>query len=225
MLDLRNISKTYAGPTGPVHALKALSLQVAAGEFVAVRGPSGSGKTTLLLAAGGMLRPDTGQVLIAGRDIYALSREARSGLRATSIGFVFQQFHLVPYLSVAENVLAAAVAHRGTNSRQRADELIGELGLAARKHHLPSELSTGERQRTALARALLHQPPLLLADEPTGNLDDDNGRIVLDHLSAYVKRGGALLFVTHDNRAAERAHRVLDLTETMASGAALAPRA
>jgi putative ABC transport system ATP-binding protein len=211
MLDVRNISKTYAGPDGKVQALTNISVQVAAGEFVAVRGPSGSGKTTLLLAAGGMLRPDAGQVLVGGQDIYHLTTEARARFRAASIGFVFQQFHLVPYLNVLENILAAALAYPGPNLREQTDQLIAELGLSHRTHHLPSELSSGERQRTALARAMLHRPPVLLADEPTGNLDDHNGRIVLDHLSDYVARGGALLLVTHDRRAADRAQRVLQL--------------
>jgi putative ABC transport system ATP-binding protein len=211
MLDVRNISKTYAGAGGSVHALRDVSVHVQAGEFVAVRGPSGSGKTTLLLAAGGMLHPDSGQVLIRGQNVYRLSGEARTRLRAASIGFVFQQFHLVPYLSVLENVLAAALTHPGPNLRERALRLVAELGLSHRAHHLPSELSSGERQRTALSRAMLHQPPLLLADEPTGNLDEQNGQIVLDHLTDYVGRGGALLLVTHDGRAAARAQRVLQL--------------
>jgi putative ABC transport system ATP-binding protein len=211
MLDVRNISKTYAGAGGSVYALRDVSVHVQAGEFVAVRGPSGSGKTTLLLAAGGMLHPDSGQVLIGGQNVYRLGGEARTRLRAASIGFVFQQFHLVPYLSVLENILAAALAQPGPNLRERALRLVAELGLSHRTHHLPSELSSGERQRTALARALLHQPPLLLADEPTGNLDEQNGQIVLDRLTDYVGLGGALLFVTHDSRAAARAQRVLQL--------------
>lgn len=211
MLDVRHITKTYAGPDGQVHALRDISVQVAPGEFVAVRGPSGSGKTTLLLAAGGMLHPDAGEVFVGGQDVYRLAPEARARLRVASIGFVFQQFHLLPYLSVLDNVLAATVAQRGSGLRERAVKLLDELGMTHRTHHLPSELSSGERQRNALARAMLHRPPLLLADEPTGNLDEHNGRIVLDHLVEYVTRGGALLLVTHDREAASRAHRILDL--------------
>src|SRR5438477_12184732 len=169
MLDIHGLAKSYLGPHGPVRALSDMSLHVAAGEFVAVRGPSGSGKTTLLLMAGGMLEPDSGHVFVAGRDLYRMPSEARARLRAASIGFVFQQFHLLPYLSVFENVLAAAVAHPGPKVRDRAAELLASLGLSERLHHLPSQLSSGERQRAALARALLHRPPLLLADEPTGN--------------------------------------------------------
>jgi ABC-type lipoprotein export system ATPase subunit len=153
-------------------------------------------------------------VLVSGQDLYRISSEARSRVRATSIGFVFQQFHLVPYLSVLDNVLAAAIARPQPKMRERAVQLLMEFGLAGRSQHLPSELSSGERQRTALARALLHQPALLLADEPTGNLDEDNGQIVLDHLAGYAKRGGAVLLVTHDSRAARQADRVIELHAT-----------
>lgn len=211
MLDIRDIGKSFAGPQGQVHALKDVSLQVNAGEFVAVRGPSGSGKTTLLLTAGGMLCPDQGQVRVDGQDLYRLPAEARARWRAARIGFVFQQFHLVPYLSVLDNVLAAGVARSAAGLNERAKDLLEQLGLAPRLGHLPSELSSGERQRTALARALLHRPALLLADEPTGNLDAVNGQIVMDHLLRYVAQGGALLLVTHDARMAELAQRVLNL--------------
>lgn len=211
MLDIRHLSKTYQGPAGPVRALAEVSLNVAPGEFVAVRGPSGSGKTTLLLAAGGMLRPDAGQVQVGGQDIYQLSTEARARFRAASIGFVFQQFHLVAYLNVLENVLVPSLARSGSHLRERALDLLERLGLKNRMHHVPSKLSSGERQRTALARALLHRPALVLADEPTGNLDVDNGRIVLEHLADFTARGGALLLVTHEPRAAAFAHRVIEL--------------
>jgi putative ABC transport system ATP-binding protein len=211
MLDIQNISKTYAGPEGPVRALAEISLRVAAGEFVAARGPSGSGKTTLLLAAGGMLHPDRGRVLVAGHDLYWMTSEARARFRARHVGFVFQQFHLIPYLSVLDNILAPVLAHSNPAARNRALELSARLGLDHRRQHHPSELSSGERQRCALARALLHQPRLILADEPTGNLDEHNGKIVLDFLTEYVAAGGALLLVTHEPGAAERAHRVLHL--------------
>jgi ABC-type lipoprotein export system ATPase subunit len=216
MLELRHVSKAYRGPRGSVTALADLSLQVHAGEFVAVQGPSGSGKTTLLLAAGGMLQPDQGQVMVHGEDIYRLSSEARARFRATRLGFVFQQFHLVPYLSVLENVLAPALAHAAPHLRERAAELCNQVGLGHRLHHRPSELSSGERQRCALARALLHRPPLLLADEPTGNLDEANANMILDHLQEYVRQGNALLLVTHDPRAAARASRAVQLRTAIA---------
>jgi putative ABC transport system ATP-binding protein len=211
MLEIRELSKTYRGPTGPLPVLQGLSLAVAAGEFVAVQGRSGCGKTTLLLAAGGLLRPDSGRVLIGGQDLYALSEEARARFRAAHVGFVFQQFHLIPYLSALDNVLTAALALQVPDARARAEGLLASLGLAGRGRHVPAELSTGERQRTALARALLHGPRLLLADEPTGNLDRESADVVLSHLAEFARKGGAVLLVTHDPQAAARAQRVLRL--------------
>src|SRR5262245_26228798 len=211
MLSLRQVRKTYQGPVAPVVALADFSLDLGAGEFVAVRGPSGSGKTTLLLVAGGLLRPDAGQVLLDGQNVYDMPREARARFRATCLGFVFQQFHLVPYLSVLDNVLTPTLAHALPGAGERARELLERFGLADRARHVPSELSTGERQRTALARALLHRPRLLLADEPTGNLDDVSGEIVLSCLADFAKAGGAVLLVTHDARAAQYAQRTIQL--------------
>jgi ABC-type lipoprotein export system ATPase subunit len=211
MLEIQALSKTYPGPAGPVRALASLSLAVGNGEFVAVQGPSGCGKTTLLLAAGGLLRPDEGTVLVDGCDLYSLSPEARAGFRATHIGFVFQQFHLVPYLSVLDNVLCPSLAASVPDARSRALELIEHFGLGHRLHHVPGELSTGERQRTALARALLARPGLVLADEPTGNLDADSGQVVLRHLQDFARSGGAVLLVTHDSRAAEHTDRICRL--------------
>ena len=211
MLEVRSLSKSFRGPGETVCALADFSLTVAAGEFVAVQGPSGCGKTTLLLAAGGLLQPDRGQVVVAGTDLYALPEEERARIRAAAIGFVFQQFHLVPYLSVLDNVRAPALARQTPDARQRAEQLIEQFGLGHRLHHVPAELSTGERQRTALARALLNRPKLLLADEPTGNLDRESGRAVLGHLADFAQAGGAVLLATHDPRAAEYAHRIVPL--------------
>jgi ABC-type lipoprotein export system ATPase subunit len=211
MLEIRDLSKIYRGPAGTLRVLQGLSLEVAAGEFVAVQGRSGCGKTTLLLAAGGLLRPDAGRVLVAGQDLYALPEEARARFRAAHIGFVFQQFHLIPYLSALDNVLAAGLAVKVPDARARAEGLLAALGLAERRRHVPAELSTGERQRTALARALFHRPRLLLADEPTGNLDRDSAEVVLNHLAEFARSGRAVLLVTHDPEAAARAQRVLRL--------------
>jgi ABC-type lipoprotein export system ATPase subunit len=209
VLEVTDLSKRYSGPSGVVHALSGLSLAVGAGEFVAVQGPSGCGKSTLLLAAGGLLRPDGGQVCVAGQDLYALNAEARAVFRAAHIGFVFQQFHLVPYLSVLDNVLAPTLALRREGALARAGELIAQFGLRDRQHHLPEQLSVGERQRTALARAVLNRPELLLADEPTGNLDKDNAGLVLEALAGFARAGGAVLLVTHDASAVGRAGRVV----------------
>jgi ABC-type lipoprotein export system ATPase subunit len=208
ILDIRDLAKHYPGPTGAVAVLTGVSLQVAATEFVAVQGPSGCGKSTLLLAAGGLLRPDAGEVRINGQDPYALSPETRAAFRAAHLGFVFQQFHLVPYLSVIDNILAPTLALSQPDVRARALELMERFGLRERQQHVPDQLSVGERQRTALARALLNRPQLLLADEPTGNLDPDHAAVVFDALTEFARDGGAVLLVTHDREAAGRANRV-----------------
>jgi ABC-type lipoprotein export system ATPase subunit len=198
LLQLKNICKRYERPDHSVEALVGVSLEIGEGEFVVIRGPSGCGKTTLLLTAGGLLAPDSGTVTICGRQPYALGADDRAALRATTIGFVFQQFHLVPYLSVLENVLSPTLATEIPDAANRAHELVSRFGLSERSTHLPGELSTGERQRTALARAMLTKPRLILADEPTGNLDEANARGVMDGLSAFAVEGGAVLLVTHD---------------------------
>jgi len=212
LLQIEGLSKSYAGPQATVNAVEGVSLAVGAGEFVAVQGPSGCGKTTLLLAAGALLRPTRGRVLINGEDPYALSPGQRARFRAVNVGFVFQQFHLVPYLDVLDNTLAPTLALGADgDARGRALELIARFGLTGRLHHLPAALSTGERQRVALARALLNQPKLLLADEPTGNLDAENGLIVLRCLAEFARQGGAVLLVTHEANAGEYANRVLKM--------------
>lgn len=215
LLQLEQISKTYTGKAGQVQALSDVSLNLDAGEFVAVQGPSGCGKTTLLLTAGGLLRPDAGRVLIDGENPYGLDSDARAKFRGRSIGFVFQQFHLVPYLDVLDNVLAPTLALGDSQEdvHQRAWQLIEHLGLTDREHHVPSELSSGERQRAALARALLNKPRLLLADEPTGNLDHQNADAVLGYLKEFADSGGAVLLVTHDDRAVPFAQRVIRLRD------------
>lgn len=209
-VDLR---KRYQTAAGNVLAVDGVSLSVDAGEFVAIQGPSGCGKSTMLLMAGGLLAPDSGEVTIGGENPYALDADARSRFRAEQIGFVFQQFHLVPYLTVLENVLAPAVAVGGGDSKERAKELISRFGLEYRIGHVPGQLSSGERQRTALARALLNSPKLLLADEPTGNLDADNASGVLGHLKEFTASGGAVILVTHDSNAAAAADRVVRLRD------------
>jgi len=214
MLELNQVTKIHDNGNGQrVQALNGVSLSVRAGEFVAVRGPSGSGKTTLLLIAGGLLTPDQGTVTIGDSDLGTMTTEGRARFRAKNLGFVFQQFHLVPYLSVLHNVMTPAVAVDIAHAQERAEELIAQFGLSHRAHHPTARLSTGERQRTALARALLNRPKLLLADEPTGNLDADNTGEVLIGLSEFAKTGGAVLLVTHDDNAATRATRVILLKE------------
>ncbi len=207
MLKLDGVTKSFFGPAGAVAAVRSVSLTVRPGEMVAVEGPSGCGKTTLLLAAGGLLAPDSGSVEVGGTNPYALSPEQRSRLRAGRIGFVFQQFHLLPYLSVLENVLVPSIAQPDAGARDRATELARHFRLEDRLGHRPDQLSTGERQRVALARALLNRPGLLLADEPTGNLDAENAEIVFRYLAEFARSGGAVLVVTHDSRVADYAER------------------
>ncbi|MDY0165593.1 MAG: ABC transporter ATP-binding protein [Thermoguttaceae bacterium] len=220
MLEASGLTKQFSGPNGTVTALSDVSLRAEPGEFLAVQGPSGCGKTTLMMILGALLRPTAGEVRIDGEDPYRLSPEARSRFRAERIGFVFQEFYLVPYLSVLENIMAPSLARPHPNPKARAYELIDHFQLADRAAHVPAALSTGERQRVALARALFHDPKLLLADEPTGNLDAANAERVLSYLTAFAQSGGTVLMVTHHADAAGYAHRALE----MASGT-LAPTA
>ena len=214
MLELNDVKKTYRGASGPVTAMNGVTLKLNAGQFVAVQGPSGCGKSTLLLTAGGLMHPDGGNIRIGDVDPYSLPPDKRATFRGERIGFVFQQFHLVPYLSVLDNILAAALA-TGTSTkdsvRTRANQLVDQFGLSHRVHHVPNSLSSGERQRTALARALLNEH--LLADEPTGNLDRENADIVLDAMSDFASAGGTVLLVTHDELAASRAGTVLNMRD------------
>jgi len=213
MLEFRNVGMWFDGAEGRVDALSGVSFLLEPGELLAVRGPSGCGKTTLLLIAGGLLSPSSGQMILDSRDPYELSPERRSGLRAQTIGFVFQQFHLIPYLTVRQNIQVASLAAGADEAAERTQELISHFGLDDRADHVPAKLSTGERQRTALARALLNRPKVILADEPTGNLDGDNAQNVLGYLSQYVSDGGCVLLVTHDDRAAKHATRTLQMSK------------
>jgi putative ABC transport system ATP-binding protein len=207
ILSAEGLGKRYTGHGGEVRALDDVSLEVGAGEFVAVCGPSGCGKSTLLLVLGALLHPDEGAVQIAGEDPYALGSGSRAAFRGSNIGFVFQEFHLVPYLNVRENILTPTLACEVEGVDGRVEELLGSLGMAERAEHLPSELSAGEQQRTALARALLASPKLILADEPTGNLDRENAERVLGHLADYAAAGAAVVMVTHDEAAMAAAGR------------------
>ena len=207
ILTAENLQKRYRESGGEVAALDGVDLKVGAGEFVAVCGASGCGKSTLLLVLGALLRPDAGTVFIDAGDPYALGAGARAGFRAEHIGFVFQDFNLVPYLDVFDNVMAPTLAGSIADADERADSLLASLGLSERRSHVPSKLSAGEQQRTALARALLAKPKLVLADEPTGNLDRENAEGVLGHLAEYAADGAAVVMVTHDEGAMAAASR------------------
>ena len=212
-MRLEAVSKSYLHRGRMVTALDDASLEIAPGEFVAVVGPSGSGKSTLLLLLGGMLSPSTGQVFLNGRSLYDLSPNARADMRRKKIGFVFQTFNLVPYLTALENVqipLFLAGLDEATQE-QRATALLERVGLGDRLDHKPPELSIGQQQRVALARVLANDPEIILADEPTGNLDPETGQQILDLLAEMNREGRTVVMVTHDPRAAARAKRTLRL--------------
>jgi ABC-type lipoprotein export system ATPase subunit len=208
---LEDVVKIYESRRGSVRALDGVSLHIRGGEFVAIRGASGSGKTTLLMTIAAMLRVSSGTVRINGQDLNTLSRREMDEFRAGTIGFVFQMFHLIPYLNVFENVLMASRRERGKAVAQKAMEILAGLDLHERSQHKPAELSTGERQRTAIARALLNDPVLFLADEPTGNLDAENAGAVLGYLSELNRQGCTVILSTHEAEAEQFAHRVLTL--------------
>jgi ABC-type lipoprotein export system ATPase subunit len=219
VIQLEDIHKTYQTGEVEVRAVCGVSLEIHPGEFVAVMGASGSGKSTLLHCLGGLDRPSGGQVFFNGGDLFALSSAARTELRATKLGFVFQAYHLLPELDVLENVMLPALARRGALTRRskleaRARELLESVGLAARAAHRPSEMSGGEQQRAALARALMNEPELVLADEPTGNLDSATGEQVLEYLFKLTRdRGHTLILVTHNTDVAARCNRTLHLRD------------
>ena len=211
-LRLIEVSRVHGHGETAVHALRAVSLEVAPGELVAVMGPSGSGKSTLLGLMAGLDAPSAGSIELDGTDITRLDEDQLTRLRGRELGFVFQFFNLVPSLTALENVaLPLEIAGQG-GAEARARALLHEVGLDGRLAHYPSQLSGGEQQRVALARALVHEPGLLLADEPTGNLDAENGRLVFELLLAAVRRRGTtLVLVTHDEALTAQADLVVRL--------------
>ena len=199
MIELRGVSKTVMSGSAPLTILHPLDLTVAGGESLAITGPSGSGKSTLLGLIAGLDAPTSGRIIIDGVDITDLGEDALARLRGAKIGFVFQFFHLIPSLTALENVLVPMEIAGRDDAPGRARALLEEVGLSGRGHHYPSQLSGGEQQRVALARALANDPPILLADEPTGNLDSANGRHIMDLLLQVNRaRRATLVLVTHD---------------------------
>ena len=216
LYDVREVERTYRKGSLEVRAVRGVSLQIEAGEFVALEGPSGSGKTTLLQLLGALDRPSEGQVLFDGRDLGKLPDRELAELRLRAFGFVFQQFNLIPTLTALQNV-EAALAPVGVSSdelRGRSLALLGEVGLAERADHLPAQLSGGEQQRVAIARALVVEPRVVLADEPTGNLDTKTGADVIDLLAGMAaQRGTTVVVATHDAGLAGRAPRRLAMRD------------
>jgi ABC-type lipoprotein export system ATPase subunit len=217
VLVARGLAKRFAAPDGtPIEVLAGVDLDVRRGDLVAVEGPSGSGKSTLLNVLGLLEEPDRGELWFGEHKVTALGRSARSRERGRWLGFVFQSFLLLPALTALENVLLAARYTGGVTAerRRRALMLLERFGVAARRDHHPAQLSGGEQQRVAFCRAVLNDPPLLLADEPTGNLDDVNGAVILEALREQVRAGGAVVVVSHRPEAAHGAGAVY----TLASG-------
>jgi len=217
VIDLRRVSRIYRRGADEVHALEHVSLHVPAARFVALMGPSGSGKSTLLNILAGLDRPTDGDVIVAGQRLNDLSEDALAAFRARHVGFVFQFFNLLSNMTVADNVELPALLAGATprQARKRREELLTELGIADKAGAAPARLSGGEQQRVALARALANEPSVLLADEPTGNLDSSNTRDVLRLLRRAHSQGQAILMVTHDARVASLADRVINLFDGM----------
>ena len=214
MIELRGVSKTVVSGTSPLTILHPLDLDVSAGRFLAVTGPSGSGKSTLLGLIAGLDSPSSGRIVIDGTDITSLDEDRLARLRGQKIGFVFQFFHLIPSLTALENVLVPMEIAGRDDAPARARHLLEEVGLTGRGHHYPSQLSGGEQQRVALARALANDPPILLADEPTGNLDSTNGRHIMELLLGVNEaRRTTLVLVTHDPSLAALAGHQLALAD------------
>jgi putative ABC transport system ATP-binding protein len=215
VIELRGVSRTVPSGAGTLTILHPLDLTVPAGRVLTIVGASGSGKSTLLGLIAGLDAPSTGAIVIDGTDITALSEDALARLRGSRIGFVFQSFHLLPSLTALENVLVPIEIAGGSDPLRRARALLAEVGLSERGHHYPSQLSGGEQQRVAIARALANSPPILLADEPTGNLDSTTGRQVIDLLlGIHRSRKTTLILVTHDPEIAA----IADMTITLRDG-------
>ena len=215
MIQVRALTKSIDTGTHRVDILKGIDLEIPKGQFAAIMGPSGSGKSTLLGLLAGLDSPTSGQVILDGEDITRLSEDEMALLRGRKIGFVFQSYHLIPTLTAEENVLLPMeLAGRDSGGRERARELLGRVGLAGRFDHYPVQLSGGEQQRVALARAFALRPPILLADEPTGNLDSATGAVVLDLILALNREQGAtMVLVTHEQALADSADRRIVLRD------------
>lgn len=214
ILKVKNLSKSYGKGEAKVEALKNINLSVNKGEFVAIVGPSGSGKSTLLHLIGGVDKPTSGQVLINDIDIYSLKEKDLSIFRRRNIGLIYQFYNLIPVLSIKENILLPAELDNRKIEKNYLDDLLKTLGLKERENHLPNELSGGQQQRTSIGRALINRPSIVLADEPTGNLDSKNSKEVLELLKLSVRKyNQTLIMITHDPNIALQADRVITIED------------
>ena len=221
IVSLEGLGVTLTGAAGPVEILRGIDAEFAAGETVSVVGPSGAGKTTLLMVVGGLERPSAGRVLVAGEDLTDLDEDALARFRGRHVGIVFQAFHLIPTMTAFENVAAPRELAGAPDAFDRAREELAAVGLGHRLGHYPGELSGGEQQRVAIARALVNRPALVLADEPTGNLDAATGEQVIEHLFARSRdRGATLLLITHEARLAALCDRTIRMVDGRIEGPA-----
>jgi putative ABC transport system ATP-binding protein len=214
LVVLEDVHLTLGSAAGPVNILRGVSLEIAAGETVALLGPSGSGKSTLMMVAAGLERPSSGRVAVAGSDLAALDEDGLARLRRAHVGIVFQAFHLIPTMTALENVAIPLELAGAGDAFAQAEAALGRVGLDRRLTHYPAQLSGGEQQRVAIARAFVAAPRLILADEPTGNLDAATGEVVIDCLFAqHARQGTSLLLITHDIRLADRCARQLHMSD------------
>ncbi|QGY46971.1 ATP-binding cassette domain-containing protein [Maribellus comscasis] len=209
MLEINHISKKYVKGKETYTALDNVSLKIESGDFIAVVGPSGSGKSTLLHTVGGLIRPDSGQVLFRGKSVYKMDSHEVNKYRRKNVGFVFQQFHLIPYLTVYENIKLTEIELENENGSIEAT--LEKCALLPLKNKYPSELSVGEKQRTAFVRAIISNPEILLADEPTGNLDPGNSQILMSLIKEFRENGGTVLLVSHEAETTNYANRIVTL--------------
>jgi len=228
MIRINHVSRLYPAraqaPGGMIRALDDFELHVEPGEWIAIMGPSGSGKSTLVNLIGCLDRPSSGEIWLDGENVAALSTTELNRVRAEKVGFIFQQFHLIPYLSALENVMLAQYFHSMTDEKEAIDALA-RVGLADRARHLPSQLSGGEQQRVCIARALINDPRIILADEPTGNLDSQTGNEIMALFDRLQAQGNTIVLVTHEHDIAGYAHRVIHIRDgVVASDERNAPR-
>ena len=213
-IQFNNVSLSYGEILDEVEVLKSISFTIDSSEVVSIVGPSGSGKTSIIMLASGLENATKGSIKINGEEIVGLKEKELSEVRRKNIGIVFQSFYLIPNLTAVENVLLSLEANQQYSLEKDAEELLGEFGLSHRMHHLPSELSGGEQQRVAIARALINKPKIILADEPTGNLDSVNSESMIDLLFDYTKKSHtSLVMVTHDNSIAQRCDRIIEIRD------------